>query len=149
MRRTSETNDTLDRKRAGMVEQLRVQYRIRDERVLKAMGRVPRHLYIPQTRRKECDPYGDYPCPIGWGQTISQPFIVAHMTELLGIEGDEKVLEIGTGSGYQAAILAELGVAVFTVEVVPELAERARRILAAEGYGRVSVRVGDGHEGWP
>lgn len=124
-------------------------YRVRDKRVLEAVSKVRRHAFIPERCRSLADPYGDYPVPIGYGQTISQPFIVAYMTERLGLQPGEKVLEVGTGSGYQAAILAELGAEVYTVELVPELAEHARRVLDGEGYARVHTRVGDGHLGWP
>jgi protein-L-isoaspartate(D-aspartate) O-methyltransferase len=120
---------------------------IRDARVLSAMRRVPRHLFVPPGSRAAA--YEDHPIPIGRGQTISQPYIVAFMTEALELRGKERVLEIGTGSGYQTAILAELCAEVFTVERVPELAERARGILSELGYDNVSVRTGDGSEGWP
>jgi protein-L-isoaspartate(D-aspartate) O-methyltransferase len=113
------------------------------------MGKVRRHLYIPEMFRRESDPYGDHPCSIGYGQTISQPFIVAYMTERMGFRKGDKVLEVGAGSGYQAAVLAELGLDVYAMEVVPELAEHARKTLTAEGYAGVHVRTGDGHEGWP
>lgn len=124
-------------------------YKIRDERVLKAMGKVRRHVYIPDGWRKNSDPYGDHPCPIGHGQTISQPFIVAYMTQCMEIRPGMRVLEIGTGSGYQAAVLAELGAQVYSIEIVPALAEHARCVLAAEGYGNVKVYTGDGYKGWP
>lgn len=124
-----------------------VAYGIRDERVLDAMRRVPRHAYIPEIMRRGGE-YGDHPVPIGYGQTISQPYIVAYMTEMLDIREGEKVLEIGTGSGYQAAVLAELGARVFSLEVVPDLAEHARTALEASGYD-VKIRIGDGYEGWP
>jgi protein-L-isoaspartate(D-aspartate) O-methyltransferase len=120
---------------------------IRDSRVRAAMSRVPRHLFVPPGSRTAA--YDDHPIPIGHGQTISQPYIVAFMTEALGLRGDERVLEIGTGSGYQAAILAELCAEVFSVERIPELAERARDVLQGLGYRNVSVRTGDGSEGWP
>jgi protein-L-isoaspartate(D-aspartate) O-methyltransferase len=123
-------------------------YGIKDPRVLHAMGKARRHAYIPESHRRLADPYGDHPCPIGHNQTISQPFIVAYMTERLQLKPGEKVLEIGTGSGYQAAILAELGADVYSIEIVPELADHARRVLAAEGHGRVRVLTGDGYKGW-
>jgi protein-L-isoaspartate(D-aspartate) O-methyltransferase len=120
---------------------------IRDERVLAAFAQVPRKLFVPERFQEEAD--GDHPLPIGFGQTISQPFVVAYMTERLMLAGDERVLEVGTGSGYQAAILAHLAAEVFSVEVVPELSERARTALAALGVGNVRLRVGDGALGWP
>lgn len=124
-------------------------YKIRNECVLAAMARVRRHLYIPEVLRDRVDAYGDHPCPIGHGQTISQPFIVAYMTQRMEIQPEFRILEIGTGSGYQAAVLAEMGAVVYSVEIVPELAGHARKVLAAEGYGRVEIKTGDGHEGWP
>lgn len=134
-------------RRTAMVEQLRA-YGIKDKQVLNAMNSVWRHLFIPESHRRAATAYGDHPCPIGQGQTISQPFIVAYMTEKMQIKKNEKVLEIGTGSGYQAAILAELGAKVYSIEIVPELADHARNILKAEGYG-VNVLTGDGYKGWP
>ncbi|HOW98250.1 MAG TPA: protein-L-isoaspartate(D-aspartate) O-methyltransferase [Kiritimatiellia bacterium] len=135
-------------KAVGMVEVLKA-YGLRDPDVLRAMGKVRRPEYIPERYRDGSDPWGDHPCSIGHGQTISQPFIVAYMTERMAPWKGEKFLEIGTGSGYQAAVLAELGAEVFTIEIIPELAEHARRALAAEGYARVNVRAGDGYRGWP
>ena len=120
---------------------------ITDPRVVAAMRRVPRHHFIPDYESE--DAYGDFPLPIGHAQTISQPFIVAYMTEALKLQPGEKVLEIGTGSGYQAAILAELGVQVFTIEIVKPLAQYARDNLSKLGYDNVWVRAGDGYQGWP
>ena len=119
---------------------------ITDPRVLAAMAKVPREAFVPTELRPEAS--ADRPLPIGFGQTISQPYIVAWMTQDLGVTPGTRVLEVGTGSGYQAAILAELGGEVFSVEIVPELAERARRTLAALGYTRVHIRVGSGYDGW-
>ncbi len=119
---------------------------IRDPRVLAAMGKVPRHLFVPDELRNEA--YDDHPLPIGEGQTISQPYMVALMIEALGLKGEERVLEVGTGSGYEAAILAELCAQVFSVERLEELATRARGRLSSLGYGNVSTRVGDGTLGW-
>ena len=119
---------------------------VRDQRVLAALRAVPRHLFVPPGGRSAA--YDDHPIAIGHGQTISQPYIVAFMTEALELRGGERVLEIGTGSGYQTAILAELCAEVFSVERIPELADRARAVLAAEGYANVTVRTGDGSEGW-
>ncbi len=118
-----------------------------DPRVLAAMDRVPRHEFVPQTGVSQA--YDDHPLPIGHGQTISQPFMVALMTDLLMVEPGQKVLEVGTGSGYQAAILAELGARVFTVEIVPALAASARARLERLGHASVAVREGDGFHGWP
>jgi len=134
--------------RTDMVKQLRT-YGIRDETVLAAMTKVRRHVFIPEAYRSRYDAYGDHPCPIGRGQTISQPYIVAHMTEKINPKPGEKVLEIGTGSGYQAAILAECGADVYSIEIVPELAKHAREALASEGYKKVHVLTGDGYKGWP
>ena len=135
-------------RRAEMVVLLRA-YGIADEAVLEAMSVVWRHKYIPDSQRVDREAYGDHPCPIGHGQTISQPYIVAYMTEKMGIKKGEKVLEIGTGSGYQAAILAELGAIVYSIEIVPELAKHASTALSAEGYDDVHVLAGDGYKGWP
>lgn len=144
--RTEEERWARERELMGLVLE---RYGIRDERLLSAMGRVRRHCFIPAAYRKHGLAYGDHPCPIGGDQTISQPFIVAYMTERLQLQPGEKILEIGAGSGYQAAVLAELGVQVFTVEIRPDLADHARRVLAAEGYAdRVSVLCGDGYNGW-
>jgi protein-L-isoaspartate(D-aspartate) O-methyltransferase len=115
--------------------------------VLAAMNRVPRHRFVPSDARSLA--YEDRPLFIGRGQTISQPYIVAYMTEALGASSDDVVLEIGTGSGYQAAVLAEIVREVLTIEIVPELAERARQTLAELGYGKVHVRTGNGYAGWP
>jgi len=119
---------------------------VRDSRTLAALRKVPRHLFVPPDLAGEA--YGDGPLPIGHGQTISQPYIVAFMTEALGLRGGETVLEVGTGSGYQAAVLAEIAARVFTIEIVAPLAEEARERLARLGYGNVEVRAGDGYQGW-
>ena len=120
---------------------------ITDPRVLEAMEKVPRHKFLPSHLWDEA--YDDGPLPIGYGQTISQPYVVAYMTEQLQLTGTEKVLEIGTGSGYQTAILAELAKEVYSIEIVPELGHRAARILKELGYTNVHVRIGDGYRGWP
>ncbi|HHI80562.1 MAG TPA: protein-L-isoaspartate(D-aspartate) O-methyltransferase [Planctomycetes bacterium] len=120
---------------------------IRDPRVLEAMVRVPRERFLPTEFRDLA--FKDSPISIGSGQTISQPYIVALMTELLQLTGKERVLEVGTGSGYQCAILAELAKEVFTVEIVPELASRARKILENLGYRNIHYRIGSGFEPWP
>ena len=119
---------------------------IKDERVLKAMNKVPRHKFVPETMRRYA--YNDEPLPIGKGQTISQPYIVAYMTEVLELTPEDKVLEIGTGSGYQAAVLAEIAQEVYTVEIVEELARKARDILSEEGYENIRFHTGDGTFGW-
>ncbi len=119
---------------------------VTDPAVLKAMKKVPRHLFVPIKSRRYA--YGDYPLPIGKGQTISQPYIVAFMTAALNPEPRSRVLEIGTGSGYQAAILAELGCDVYSVEIIGALAERAGETLSRLGYSNVHIKIGDGHKGW-
>ncbi len=120
---------------------------ISDAAVLKAMETVPRHRFVPPEIRALA--YGDTPLPIGHGQTISQPYIVALMSQLLAVEPGRRVLEIGTGSGYQAAVLAEMGVHVFTIEIVPELGRQAIGVLDALGYKTIRVKIGDGYKGWP
>lgn len=120
---------------------------IDDPRVLDAMRRVPRHRFVPEDMAPSA--YGDWALPIGHDQTISQPYVVAFMTEALDLSGDESVLEIGTGSGYQAAILGELANEVRTIEIVEPLAESATRVLAELGHENVQVRAGDGYRGWP
>ncbi len=119
---------------------------IRNPRVLAAMRRVPRHLFVPASEAGNA--YDDRPLPIGYGQTISQPYIVAYMTEALAVKEGEKVLEIGTGSGYQAAVLREMTPRVFSVEIIAELAERGRRNLAAAGCADVGLKTADGYYGW-
>jgi len=139
-------SDPYSAERAQMVrEQLRSRG-IRDQSVLAAMMRVPRHRFVPALYQDMA--YADHPLPIGFDQTISQPYIVGYMTEAAGISRSEKVLEIGTGSGYQAAILAEVAREVYTIEIIPELAEGARTILRELGYANVNVRTGDGYAGW-
>jgi len=121
---------------------------VTDKDVLQAMREVPRHVFVPEGERAHA--YGDYPLPIGYGQTISQPYIVALMTELLELKGGDRVLEIGTGSGYQAAVLAHIpNVEVYTIEIIPELAERARKQLESLGYTHVHCKQADGYYGWP
>lgn len=119
---------------------------VRDSRVLDAMRAVPRHLFVPPALERRA--YDDTPLPIGSGQTISQPYIVGSMTELLRVKAGMKVLEIGTGSGYQAAVLAQMGVRVYSIEIVPALAEQSRALLERLGYKGVTVRTGDGYAGW-
>ena len=133
--------------RTRMVEKQLRRRGISDERVLAAMARVPRELFVPENLRAYA--YDDGALPIGHRQTISQPFVVATICSLLALEGDERVLDVGTGSGYQAAVIAELATEVVTIERIPELADAARRGLAAAGYTNVDVRVGDGSLGVP
>ena len=121
---------------------------VRDPRVLDAMRKVPRHRFMPESERAHA--YDDRPLPIGHRQTISQPYIVALMSELAGVKPGDTVLEVGTGSGYQAAVLAEMGVKVFSIEIIKPLAKRAKATLDELGYSkRVEVRHGDGYAGWP
>ncbi len=131
-------------------QMVNTQIRARDVQsaaVLQAMARVPRHLFVPEAMRAHA--YEDRPLPIGQGQTISQPYIVGYMTDALRLEPGHKVLEIGTGSGYQAAVLAEIAKQVYSIEIVNELADRARGTLALAGYRNVEVRTGNGYLGWP
>jgi protein-L-isoaspartate(D-aspartate) O-methyltransferase len=139
--------DSFDKQRQRMVEdQIRARG-VKDDRVLKAMRRVPRHLFIPPDMAPYA--YSDEPLPVGEGQTISQPYIVAYMSEALALTGRERVLEVGTGSGYQTAILAELAAEVYTVELITSLAVRAQDVLAGMSYTNIRFRVGDGGQGWP
>jgi protein-L-isoaspartate(D-aspartate) O-methyltransferase len=133
--------------RDRMVEAQLVGRGIRNPRVLEALRRVPRHLFVEEALKEQA--YSDYPLPIGDKQTISQPYIVALMSEALELQGDEKLLEIGTGSGYQAAVLAELAGRVFSIERFPALAYRANQTLQKLGYQNILIRVADGSLGWP
>jgi protein-L-isoaspartate(D-aspartate) O-methyltransferase len=136
------------RQRERMVIETIERRGITDDDVLNAMRAVPRHLFVPESDRDYA--YGDYPLPIGYGQTISQPYIVALMTELLELKAGHKVLEIGTGSGYQAAVLAAIpDIEVYTIEIVPELARSAQERLRSLGYTKVHCKQGDGYYGWP
>jgi len=135
-----------DKERSRMVDEQIAFRGVTDPRVLAVMGKVPRHEFMPEALRTQA--YGDHAMPIGEGQTISQPYIVALMTELLELKGDERVLEIGTGSGYQAAVLAELCQKVFTIERVKTLADKARATLDRLGYKNVVMKVYDGTYGW-
>ena len=139
--------DPYERERLRMVEEQLVRRGLSDARVLDALRKVPRHLFVEEALRDRA--YGDHPLPIGEEQTISQPYIVALMTQLLEVSDRDKVLEIGTGSGYQTAVLAELARRVCSIERLPRLAERARALLAELGYANVWVRVGSGTLGWP
>jgi protein-L-isoaspartate(D-aspartate) O-methyltransferase len=136
------------RLREGMVSAIETGIRDADPRVLEAMRKVPRHLFVPNAPLPAAYDFTS-PYPIGQGQTISAPEIVALMSSRLALDGTEKVLEIGTGSGYQAAVLAEIAREVFTIEILPELGHTARERLKRMGYGNVHVRVGDGYRGWP
>jgi len=144
---TRPSGDARAPERLAMVEEQIAARGIKDARVLRAMRTVPRHLFVPPALAAAA--YADRPLSIGRGQTISQPYIVAYMTEALGVESSHRVLEIGTGSGYQAAVLSLLARQVFTIEIVPELGRRAAETLAREGYSNVTVKVGDGYAGWP
>lgn len=134
------------RERERMVEEQLVRRGVSDRRVLDAMRKVPRHRFVEEALRDRA--YGDHPLPIGEGQTISQPYMVAAMTQLLRLEGSEKVLEIGTGSGYQTAILAELARRVCSIERIPTLAIRARGVLEELGYTNAVIKIADGTYGW-
>lgn len=133
--------------REKMVKSQIVARGIKDEKVIQAMLKVPRHLFVEEALRDQA--YGDFPLPIGKGQTISQPYIVALMTEALELKGKERVLEVGTGSGYQTAILAEIALWVYTIERDPELSEKAKKVLLSLGYKNISLKIGDGSLGWP
>ncbi len=148
-KRGSESNPKGDFKamREKMVETQIKARGVKDPRVLSALLKVERHRFVPQEYLGSA--YSDQPLPIGEGQTISQPYIVALMTELLELKGNEKVLEIGTGSGYQSAVLAELAKEVYTIEIVEPLASRARNRLLELGYQNIKVKAGDGYLGWP
>ena len=146
---TSARGDTADPHASARARMVREQVHargIRDSAVLAAMGKVPRHRFVPRSEQRLA--YADQPLPIGFAQTISQPYIVAYMAEAAQIASHEKVLEIGTGSGYGAAILAELAREVYTIEIISGLAERARGVLGELGYANVTVRAGDGYVGW-
>jgi protein-L-isoaspartate(D-aspartate) O-methyltransferase len=141
-----DTSTAFERERTRMVDDQLVRRGITDERVLAAMRRVPRHLFVDEALRDRA--YGDHALPIGEEQTISQPYIVGLMTSLLKLTGQEKVLEVGTGSGYQAAVLAEIARRVCSIERLPRLAQRARALLDGLGYSNVWIRVGSGTLGW-
>jgi len=138
--------ETADQRAAMVAQQIEARG-VRDASTLAAMRAVPRHEFLPMRLRDEA--YGDYPLPIGHGQTISQPYIVAFMTEAIGPQPGEKILEVGAGSGYQAAVLAQMGAEVYTIEIVEPLAEMARQTLERLGYNNAHVKHGDGYRGWP
>lgn len=138
--------DTYEKKRKFMIEHDIQGRGIKDRRVLEVMGKLPRHLFVEEQLRSRA--YGDYPLPIGEGQTISQPYVVALMTEALKLKPSDRVLEIGTGSGYQAAVLAAIVSQVYTIEIKKVLAQQAEERLARIGYRNVRVKYGDGYFGW-
>lgn len=142
----SESMDKFKHMRERMVQEQIINRGIEDERVIKAMEDVERHKFVPMDQREFA--YKDRPLPIGEGQTISQPYIVAYMTELLDLQKDEKVLEIGTGSGYQAAILAKICKNVYSIEINEKLGKRAHRILDSLSIDNVITKIGDGYKGW-
>ena len=153
---TAEAQDSYARERARMVEEIAALTRetrletgraALAERVMAAMAAVPRHEFVPESEKRGA--YANRPLPIGSGQTISQPFIVALMSDLMAVKPGDKVLEIGTGSGYQAAVLAELAITVHTIEIIEPLAREARERLDRAGYRKVITRIGDGYRGWP
>lgn len=139
--------DKYDKARERMVTVQIVNRGITNAATLRAMRKVPRHLFVPKEYEKEA--YNDYPLPIGFGQTISQPYIVAYMTEVVNPTKKKKVLEIGTGSGYQAAVLAEIVDTVYTVEIIPDLARESAERFANLGYKNIVAKFGDGYKGWP
>lgn len=139
-------NPAWQQARSEMVEQQLARRGVANPRVLAAMGEVPRHRFVPDNLQGEA--YQDHPLPIGYDQTISQPYIVALMAELLDPKGDERVLEIGTGSGYHAAVLSRVVEEVYSIEIVEELGRRASRVLADLGYDNIHSRIGDGYRGW-
>jgi protein-L-isoaspartate(D-aspartate) O-methyltransferase len=145
--KTNQTGNKYSQLRFEMVENQIKNRGVHDKLVLEAMQRVPRHEFVSPEYQQYA--YRDHPLPIGEDQTISQPYIVAFMTEALSLKGTEKVLEIGTGSGYQTAILAEIVDLVYSIEIIPSLTERAAYILERLGYKNVNVRTGDGYRGWP
>ncbi len=138
--------DNRQRERHNMVTRQIESRGIRDHRVVRAMRRVPRHSFVPSYRQRQA--YDDTPIPIGYGQTISQPYIVAYMTEVIALESEHRVLEIGTGSGYQAAVLAEIVSEVYSIEIIPELAQTAERVINELEYTNIQVKQGDGYYGW-
>ncbi len=141
------SQDQYTQKRMDMVVTQIIARGITDKNVIEAMKKVERHLFVPPAYASRA--YDDGPLPIGYGQTISQPYIVAFMTEILKLDSSDRVLEVGTGSGYQAAILAEICQAVYTIEVVPQLGVKAKNLLKVLGYENLNVKIGDGYKGWP
>jgi protein-L-isoaspartate(D-aspartate) O-methyltransferase len=143
-----EDEDEIMQKRLERMVESQIESRgVTDPAVLAAMRKTPRWKFVPEDHKNRA--FEDNPLPIGYGQTISQPYIVAYMTEALLLKSDDRVLEIGTGSGYQAAVLAEIAAEVYTIEIIPELGERAEGALNELGYDNIHVMVGDGYKGWP
>ncbi len=142
-----QNNNYFSEQRQKMVFEQIKQRGITNQTVLEAMSKVPRHYFVPPHLVHLA--YSDSPLPINYDQTISQPYIVAYMTDIADIKPEDKVLEIGTGSGYQAAVLGELAQEVYTIEIIPELAEKARQILNKLGYDNIYFKIGDGYKGWP
>jgi len=145
IRQTTSYN-TFKEERKLMVEEQIKKRGIKDSTIIEAFLKVPRHRFVPIKYRKMA--YKDHPLPIGEGQTISQPYIVAYMTQILNLSKTDKVLEIGTGSGYQAAILGELSDSIYTIEIITSLGSRASRLLQEMGYSNIKVKIGDGYQGW-
>ena len=143
---TETTSSHYDAERKQMVEDQMIARGIHEKEIIDALLKVKRHLFVPEKLQSRA--YGDYPLPIGEGQTISQPYIVAFMTQVLDLKRTDKVLEIGTGSGYQAAILGELSDNVYTIEINEPLGKRAKELLKTLGYTNVKVKIGDGYKGW-
>jgi protein-L-isoaspartate(D-aspartate) O-methyltransferase len=143
----SQTANSFSEQRQRMVSEQIEPREIKDKAVIEAISKVPRHIFVAPSLVSWA--YADSPLPIDYGQTISQPYIVAYMTEMADINPKDKVLEIGTGCGYQAAILSELAQEVYTIEIIPELAQKAHQTLKKLGYNNVHIRVGDGYQGWP
>jgi protein-L-isoaspartate(D-aspartate) O-methyltransferase len=141
------SEQSFERPRQRMIDEQLKRRGINDENVLRAMGTVERHRFVPEGERANA--YNDTPLPIGRQQTISQPYIVGYMTQAAEVGPDDRVLEIGTGSGYQAAVLGEIAREVYSIEIIPELGERARGVLDELGYENVHTRIGDGYQGWP
>lgn len=139
-------DDEYAEKRWDMVEKQLISRGIQNSKVIQAMLNIPRHKFVPEDLKDSA--YGDSPLPIGMEQTISQPYIVALMTELLNLNGGEKVLEVGTGSGYQTAILAEIGCRIYTIEILKPVGDKAHRILQSLGYENINFKIGDGYRGW-
>ncbi len=143
----SQSKNDYAKQRENMVRHQVKNRGITDTRVLSAMSKVKRHVFVPEDYQNYA--YDDRPLPIGYGQTISQPYIVAYMTQALQLEKKDKVLEVGTGSGYQAAILAEICDSVFTIEIVEELGKKSKNLLHSLDYSNVNVKIGNGYKGWP